>query len=508
MNNEADSAPITRRQFTAAAAFTIVPASVLGGQGRTAPSDRVNIACIGMGRQGMVVTMDLLARPEVQIVSVCDCNQGSKDYAEYGANSLLIAARRLLGPGHEKWGEDLASPGQVNLTASFRTSLGMGGREPARRLVDAYYASRQKSGSYKGCTTYRDFRELLEKETGVDAVYVATPDHWHAPISMAAMRKRKHVLCQKPMTHSVGEARRMAQLAREMKVATAVTVNNPTSEATRTISAWLADGAIGSVREVHNWSSRPFWPQGIPRPAESLPVPEGLDWDMWVGPAPERPFHSVYHPFSWRGWYDFGCGSFGDMGCYSFAGLFQILGLTAPLAVEASSSDSFEETYPMASLVHLDFPARGSQPPLRLSWYDGGLTPPRPSGLREEELRLFRRRGEGIMYVGDKGMLIGGFNGQNPRVYPESKKYAAPPAERNPEFADRTVGRWVAACKGETMGPADFPTQAPATEALLLGCLAQRFPGERFLWDSNNLRVTNSENANRYIDPPYRGPWA
>ncbi len=497
---------ISRRTF--AAAFMIVPRRVLGGRGYVAPSDKLTLAAIGMGRQGMVVTMDLLSRPEIQVVAVCDCNQASKDYAEYSPNALLNAARKLLGPGHENWGEDLASPGVVQLTHSFKTSLGAGGREPARRLVEAYYAAREKAGSYRGCGAYRDFRELLEKEKDLEAVYIATPDHWHAPISLAAMRKGKHVLCQKPMAHSIGEARRMAQLAREKKVATALPVNNPTSEATRLIAEWLADGAIGPVREVHNWSSRPYWPQGVERPAQEMPVPPGLDWDLWLGPAPWRPFHKAYLPFVWRGWYDFGCGSFGDMGCYSFAGLFKILELTPPTAVEACSSEAHEETFPLASIVHLDFAARGGRPALRISWYDGGLRPPRPAGLSEQDQRRFRPGQEGVMYVGEKGILLGGFNGDGPRVYPESKNYQAPPRQPGSGFRDRAIDQWIAACRGGPAAPTNFELQAPVTEAFLLGCLAQRLPGERLEWDAAAMRVTNSERANRYVDPPYRREYA
>ncbi|MDW8131672.1 MAG: Gfo/Idh/MocA family oxidoreductase [Bryobacterales bacterium] len=491
-----------------ATAFLIVPRHVLGGRGFLAPSDKITLASIGMGRQGMAVTMDLLARPDIQVIAVCDCNEASKDYIEYGANALLVAARKLLGPGYESWAEDLASPGFVQLTHSFRSSLGMGGREPARRLVEAYYASRQKSGSWRGCTAYRDFRDLLEKEKDLDAVYVATPDHWHAPISIAAMRKGKHVLCQKPMAHSIGEARRMAQVARETKVATGLPVNNPTSEATRLISEWIHDGAIGRVREVHNWSSRPYWPQGVDRPREAMPAPPGLDWDLWLGPAPWRPFHKAYHPFVWRGWYDFGCGSFGDMGCYSFAGLFKILDLTPPVAAEASTTEVHEETYPLASVVHLDFPARGDRGPLRVVWYDGGLRPPRPAGLREQDERRFRSGQEGVMYVGDKGIIIGGFNGDNPRVYPESQKYQAPPRPPAAGVRDRAIDQWIAACRGGPPSATNFESQAAVTEAFLLGCLAQRLPGERLEWDAAAMRVTNSERANRYVDPPYRSEYS
>jgi predicted dehydrogenase len=523
----------SRREFTAAAvsaaAFTIVPRHALGGPGFTPPSDKINLAVIGLGRQGMVVMMNLLQLPEIQVVSVCDVNQGSKEYAEYDSNAMLTAARRLLGAGFENWGEDWASPGAVQLTKSFSTSLGVGGREPAKKLVEAYYGSRSGSESYKGCAAYMDFRELLEKQSDLDAVYVATPDHWHAPISIAAMRKGKHVLCQKPMAHSIGEARRMAAVARETKVATALPVNNPYTPATQAISEWIADGAIGRVREVHNWSSRPYWPQGIDRPTGEQPAPQNLNWDLWVGPAPMRPYNKAYLPFVWRGWYDFGCGSFGDMGCYSFAGVFKILGLTPPTAVEACSGESYEETFPQASIVHLDFPAREGRPEVRMSWYDGGLHPPRPAGITEEDGRQFGHRQEGVMYVGEKGILLAGFNGQNPRVYPPSPKYAFPPRQEiRPEVRSETsaqaaqpaqpaqpapprnasIDAWIAACKGGPAALTNFEIQSPVTEAFLLGCMAQRLPGEKLLWDTAQTKVTNNEKANSLVDPPYRNGYA
>lgn len=510
-NNRADK--LTRREFVGGAtAFMIVPRYVLGGRGYVSPSDRITLASIGMGRQGQMVTMGLLAHPDVQVVAVCDCNQSSKDYVEYDHNSLLNSARRLLGSGYENWGEDLASPGEVELTHTFKTSLGMGGRDPAKRLVEAYYGSRKgaASGSYHGCTAYRDYRELLDQEKDLDAVYIATPDHWHAPISLAAMGKRKHVLCQKPMTHTIGEARRMAEVAREMKVATSLPVNNPSSEPTRLISEWIADGAIGQVREVHNWSSRPFWPQGVGRPKEADAIPAGLDWDLWLGPAPERPFNKAYLPFVWRGWHDFGAGSFGDMGCYSFAGVFKILNLTPPASVEASSSESWEETFPKASMVHLNFPANGDRPALRMSWYDGGLRPPRPAGLkpRDQQLFLGGEEGEGIMYVGDKGILLAGFSGEDPRVYPESPKYQAPPREPGRRRrGDPAVDQWIAACKGGPAPLANFELQSPVTEAFLLGCLAQRFPGPLIEWDTASLRITSPENLQSYVDPAYRSAY-
>jgi predicted dehydrogenase len=504
-------AGVSRRAFTAASVFTIVPRHVLGGAGYVAPSDKITLASIGMGRQGMAVTMGLLQQADLQVVAVCDCNQAGRDYAEYSSNAMLQQARQTLGAGYETWGEDLASPGEVKLTNVFKTSLGFGGREPARRVVEAYYAGHKPSGVWKGCTAYRDYRELLEKEKDLDAVYVATPDHWHAPIGIAAMKKRKHVLGQKPMTHSIGEARRMAQTAREMKVATSVTVTNPSSEATKLISAWIADGAIGPVREVHNWSSRPYWPQGVARPAEEQPIPAGLDWDMWLGPAPKRPFNKAYLPFVWRGWFDFGCGSFGDMGCYSFAGIFKILDLAPPVVVEASASEPFEETFPKASIVRLQFAARGNMPPVKLNWYDGGIMPARPEGLSDEDAkRYFARGAEGIIYAGDKGIILGGFNGDSPRVLPANPNYQSPPRARGGggERRDIVAEQLIAACKGGPAPAANFEVQAPVTEAFLLGCIAQRMPSEKLVWDAAAMKITSSAAANQHVDPPYRAGWA
>ena len=504
MYTVAVNTPLTRRAFSGAAAFSIVPRHVLGA-GYVAPSDRITLASIGMGFQGTTVTMTFLARPDLQVVAVCDCERQNSHYVEWGRNALLNAERRLLGPGHENWGADLVSS-PAWLIPGSRSSHGTAGREPGKRLVEAYYTSRNGT-TYRGCAAYSDFRELLDKQQDLDAVYVATPDHWHASISIAAMRKRKHVLCQKPMTHSVGEARRMAEVAREMKVATAVPVNNPTSETSRTIRQWIQAGAIGRVREVHNWSSRPNCPQGVERPKETRPVPTGLDWDLWLGPAPERPYHEAYHPFLWRGWYDFGTGSLGNMGSYSFAGMFKILDLAPPAAVEAcatgfadSSAEAREETYPRASIIHWSFPSRG----LRLSWYEGGLRPPRPDGLLPEDDHFFRPGGanEGTMYVGETGFILGGFNGDNPRVYPPSKDYQLPPGGR--PRGDPAIDEWIAACKGGPAAATSFETQSPVTETFLLGCLAQRFPGERLAWDSANLRFSNSERASRYVAPPPR----
>lgn len=486
---------VSRRAFlggaaTAAAAFTIVPRHVLGGPGHVPPSDMLNLACVGVGAQGTRVMMDFLKEKDVRVVSVCDVNQESSDYSEWGKNEIRDTEREVLGDAN--WGTNWNGP--------------TCGREPAKRLVNAYYAKNGRTGTGSGCTAYNDFRELLDKEAGVDAVFVGTTDHWHALVSVTAMTKGKHVFCQKPMTHSITEARRMAQVKSKTKVATQVAIMNEASEATRLLCEWVWGGEIGPVREVHNWSSRPFWPQGIDRPAETQPVPSGLDWDLWLGPAPVRPFSHIYLPFVWRGWFDFGCGAIGDMGNYSFDTIFRVLKLGPPQSVEASSTKPYPETFPAASIIHFYFPEREGMPPVSVHWYDGGMAPARPSGLPDDYVMTGEDH-EGLVFVGDQGILMCGFTGENPRLLPASKmKDFAPPAKTLPRSAG-AYREWIDACKGGATPPgANFEFESPIVETILLGNIALRVP-KKLDWDSANLKVTNASEANQYVDFAYRGGW-
>jgi predicted dehydrogenase len=502
---------ISRRKFlgqTAAAAFyfTIVPRRVLGGAGYVPPSDRVNIAFIGVGSQGLRVMLRFLREPDVQGVAVCDPNKSSANYPQWDTHEFCISVRKLLSVDS---GWDWLSPDQpIQLTHSLQVTSGVAGREPCQKIVDGYYGSQQRSGQYRGCSAYVDFRELLEKQTDLDAVVVCTTDNLHAAVSAAAMKKRKHVFCQKPLTHTIYEARRIAEIARDTGVATQIAVANQASEDTRLLCEWIWDGAIGPVREVMNWSSRPFWAQGMERPKEPEAVPEGLDWNLWLGPAPERPFNHAYLPFVWRGWTDFGCGALGDMGSYSFDTIFRVLKLEAPLSVEASSTDRYDETYPLASIVRYNFPARGDMPPVKFSWYDGGLKPWRPDEL--EENRPLKGEGEdedeGLLFVGDRGKILCKFNGGNPKLIPQTKmdSYKQPP-----KTLPRSPGNereWLDACKGGKVKPGgNFEFEGMVTESLLLGNVATRM-GQRLHWDRSTLSV-NSEVAQKYVRPERRGGW-
>jgi predicted dehydrogenase len=492
---------ISRRKFLAAAATcTVLPRSILGGAGYVAPSAKIRTAFIGVGSQGLRVMLAFLRNDDVQAVAVCDPNKGSGDYPQWQKSEFTNAVRKLLGTDS---GWDWLSPNQpIRLTHSLTATSGVAGREPCQKIVDAYYGARKRSGQSQGCRAYRDFRELLEQEKDLDSVVVCTTDHLHAAVSVAAMKKGKHVYCQKPMTHTVYEARQMAEVARATGAATQVAVMNQASEDTRRLCEWIADGAIGPVRQVVNWSSRPFWPQGIDRPTEKQRVPEGLDWDLWLGPAAERPFHSAYLPFVWRGWYDFGCGALGDMGQYSFDTIFRALKLTAPTSVEASSSESHAESFPHASIIHFDFPAREGMAPVKLTWYDGGLKPPHP-----EELEAKALPDEGLLFIGDKGTILCGFSGRGPKLIPEAKMAAyRQPAKTLP----RSPGHqreWLDACRGGKIKPgASFEFSSLVAETLALGNVAVR-TGQHLMWDQANLKAAGSTSADPFIRPERRSGW-
>jgi predicted dehydrogenase len=503
---------VTRRKFlgqgaATAMAFSIVPRHVLGGAGFVPPSDKVNLAFIGVGSQGLRVMLHFLKEPDVQGVAVCDPNKSSADHPQWDTHEYCNSVRKLLGVDT---GWDWLSPDQpIQLTHSMKAPSGVSGREPCQQIVNAYYAAQKTSGAYKGCAAFVDFRELFEKQKDIDAVVVCATDNLHAAVSVAAMKKGKHVFCQKPLTHTIYEARRMAEVARSAGVATQIAVGNQASEATRQLCEWIWAGAIGPVREVHNWSSRPYWPQGVDRPREAQPVPEELDWDLWLGPAPERPFHHAYLPFMWRGWSDFGCGALGDMGSYSYDTIFRVLKLEAPESVEASSSERYDETYPLASMIRYNFAARVDMPAVKFTWYDGGLKPPRPEEL--EVGRDWRGEGEemdeGLLFVGGGGKILCSFNGGHPKLIPQSRMdaYKQPPAT-----LPRSPGNereWLDAAKGGKVKPGgNFEFSGKVTETLLLGNIATR-AGQKLSWDPANLKVVNSDAAQKFVAPERRKGW-
>jgi len=377
--------------------------------------------------------------------------------------------------------------------------------------------------AYEKAPKYTDFRRMLDKEgKNIDAVIVSTPDHMHATASMWAMERGKHVFCQKPLTRTIWESRMLAEAAAKYKVATQMGNQGYSNEGTRQCAEMIWADEIGNVTEVHAWTNRPIWPQGVEAlPAEEK-VPETLDWDSWLGIATMRPYSPAYLPFNWRGWFDFGCGALGDMACHILGAPNLALLLGAPASVECVRQEGKSPyTYPKKSVIRFDFPARGSMPPVKIFWYDGMTgPPPRPEGLAEDELLgdLPRPGGSGgrgtgappssngSLFVGDKGFLTTGTYGGGTRLLPAEKMqdYEFPP-----QLLTRSPGHyrdWIRACKGGERSCSDFSIAGPFTEWILLGVLALRFEG-KLDWDSAKMKVTNLPEANSYIKPKFRRGW-
>jgi predicted dehydrogenase len=451
-------APATRsrrnllRAAGSAFAFTIVPRHVLGGAGFLPPSERVHVAGIGAG--GM----------------------GGGDIATHARNGANIVA--------------LCDVDEARAAGSFQ--------------------------NFPQAARYRDFRVMLDKEANrIDAVTVGTPDHTHAVAAMAAIRAGKHVYCQKPLTHTLHECRELTRAAHSAGVATQMGNQGHATEGARLTNEWLRAGIIGEVREVHTWSDRAgkLWKQGIGRPADTPPVPTTLDWDLWLGPTRERPYHPAYAPMNWRGWRDFGTGALGDMGCHILDHPVWALELGPPACVEASITldgstlahgSPNTETYPIAAIISYDFPASGDRPSVRLTWYEGGLMPPTPAILPAGE----RLPDNGVLYVGSEGILYHSSHGGMPVLLPASLREAAKAVPKSIPRSPGHYEEWMAACKGGPRPVSNFDYAGPLTETVLLGVLALAAPGRRLEWDHDRLRVRDAPELDALIRTPYRQGWS
>jgi predicted dehydrogenase len=474
---------ISRRKFVkagvvTAGAFMIVPRHVLGGKGFIAPSDKLNIAGIGAGGKAWDNIPGAYKDGQENIVALCDVDDN--------------------------------------------------------RAAEMY----QK---FPNAKRYKDFRVMLEQQKDIDAVMVTTPDHTHAIATLTAMQLGKHVYTEKPLTYSIQEARVLAEAAKRYpKLATQMGNQGSSGDDMRKVQEWIAAGVIGDVKRVHVWSDRPVWIQGVPTPKEAMPVPAGLDWDLWLGPAAWREYHSVYMPFRWRGWWDFGTGALGDMGCHLIDVPFRALQLTYPVSVEASMSQAwindFEsanlmESAPMASIVHFQFPKRGKMPAVELIWYDGGIQPKRPEELATNKLLDTN----GVLFEGSKGKMLCSIFGDHPEILPAKRmqEFKAP----KPTLARVPGGHqeghhqnWVSACKNGTPTSSPFEYACKLTETVLIGNLAIRshnikgkvegtspekwwenkeFPGRtKLLWDAAQMKITNFDEANQFVQRKYREGWS
>jgi predicted dehydrogenase len=364
--------------------------------------------------------------------------------------------------------------------------------------------------SYPKARRYKDYREMLDRELkNIDAVTVSTPDHSHAAAAMLALRAGKHVYCQKPLARTMGEVRAlMREAAARPKQLTQMGNQGHTNEGTRQIREWVEAGVIGAVREVHYWTNRPIWPQGIDRPTQLHTPPSTLDWNLWLGPAADRPYNPAYAPFNWRGWWDFGTGALGDMACHGMDAAFWALDLGYPTRVEPETSKLHDESAPKFSRVTYDFPARGSRPAVRVIWRDGGLWPPKPAGL-PDNMEWPPEEIGGQMWVGDSGALLAGMYGDAPRLLDSTRDAelkANPPAVKY-ERSPGVYAEWIRAMKGGAPNLSTFAGHAgPLTEMVLLGCLAVRM-GQPLVIDTTNGKVTNATVPPEWLTPSYRKGW-
>lgn len=449
-------------------------------------------------------------------------NALSRRTAVGSLGSLIVPRHVLGGPGYQAPSDTLTIAG-VGVGGMGRGYLGNFRDEHIVAMCDVDpegYASRAFR-AFPQAKMYRDYREMFDKEN-FDAVVIAVPDHWHAMIIMESLRRRKHIYCAKPLTHTLHELRTVMEAEREAKVATQTSIQTCASDHACTTAEILMSGAIGAVREVHLWTDHPWEPAAMRRPAETPPAPKGLDWDRWIGPAPYRPYHPIYHPWNWRAWWDFGEGTVGDMACHLIHVFYDALKLVPPAVVQGRRSRMREGTFRLteagrdilpvevatpetescSSMVTWDFPEREGMPPLRVHWYDGGLCPPRPPEMNLKAQMPV----EGSMYIGEKGVLLTGDRGRF-SLLPEDRfrDFVLPP-----KTLTRSIGHyreWIEAAKGGKPASCPFSFGGRLTELALLGAVAAR-TARVLEWDSKNLTFTNDSEANALINPPYRSGYA
>lgn len=470
MNNKPVSAEMNRRQFlgaaTAAAAFTIVPRHVLGGAKFVAPSEKVNVAIVGAGGQGRTNAQNLFNEDQAQIIA-------------------------------------LADPAVETDLSRFYYG-GKGGRAPLKEMVEKKYA--EKTPNFT-CKEYVDFREMLDKEKAIDAVLCATPDHLHAYVTITAMKQGKHVYCEKPLAHNIWEVRQMAKVAKETGVATQMGNQGHSGEGLRLTAEWIADGAIGAVKEVHVWSDTGRWVNHWGLPASTPPVPANLNWDLWLGPRQTRPYSPEYAPYNWRGWWAFGTGAIGDMACHNMDPAVFALNLQHPTHVESYAPIVDSEVVSNGTICYYRFGQRGNLPPVTMTWYDGGLRPRTPDGVDPDDgKQRIGDGGNGILFIGEKGYITGGGWAGMPRLLPLSlhRDYKRP-AKTLPRSKGHHAD-WILACKGGEPASANFEYSAELTEIVLLGNVALR-TRKPLVWDGPNMKATNAPEADKFIKETYRQGW-
>jgi predicted dehydrogenase len=514
-NNEkmknSESKKFSRRKFVGAAgiataAFTVIPRHVMGGEGYTAASDLINVAGIGVGAQGGG-DIQQVATPDVPVVRPQRTSTGMPYTPEQLAEQTAQRAARQA----QQAAAGAPPAGGAVTNANAAVQMGNAGSGKVIKLANIYalcdtdsdYAGYIFKG-YPKAKIYSDWREMLDKEKSIDAVVIGTPDHNHAVIASAFMKAKKHVYCEKPLAKTITEVRTLAKVAKEMDVVTQMGNQGHATEGTRQTVEWIQSGLIGNVREVFLSTNRPFgfWPQGdIKRPA-GVAVPKNLNYDVWQGPATERPYNPETTHFYWRGLFDYGTGAMGDMGAHIFDAPIWALNLGMPSKIQASSSPYNTDYMPLAEWVTYEFPARGTMPAVKVTWCDGGLRPPRPEALEP---------GRAIMdatYIGDKGIIMHGSHGAIPQLVPADKDFKGvdPWLPRTGNIFEDWIGAIMAGKKSCN----DFSISSKLTEIMLLTNVAviNQRSNTTLEYDAPNMKITNVPAANNNFHYEYRKGWS
>ena len=463
------------------AGIFIVPRNVLGGQGYTSPSDQLNLAAIGSGGKGTSDIMNASVNGRERVVALCD----------------------------------------VDFSGS------------AKRSIE----------NFPKAKLFSDYRKMLEEVKEIDAVTISTPDHVHAPAAVFAMNRKKHVYVQKPITHNIREARVLTELARKQKVVTQMGNQGGSNPLLNMVQKWVDSGKVGKISEVKVWTNRPVWPQGIKMPDPDVSLkPKSLNWDLWLGPASEKPYTPNLHPFNWRGWWDYGTGALGDVGCHLIDIPFRTLGLKYPKDAECSvgsvytrmwSADYHPEGCPPSSLITINFDAtKKNNTPMTMTWMDGGIRPPHPDIIPPNADIGGPGSLNGVLMIGDKGIISTNINDSSP-LTPKLYLYNGetefgPETEKmdEPEYGHQR--KWVDACKAGFNSKehkeltSSFDYAGPMTETVLMGNLAIRsymlrkennkgslefFARKKLLWDGEEMKITNLDEANQFVSRNYREGW-
>ncbi len=505
--NEESGNKLGRRKFigsttAAALGLTIVPSSVISGCGKTAPSDKLNIAYIGLGTQGLRQLAGLIQNPDVQITAVCDPQRKAINYLDWGPTGLRDQMRKLIGNPNWETGGNNTIPG---------------GLDNGKEIVDAYYTNQDQENKVKGCKAYTDFRELFAKESGLDAVQVMATDHAHGVIATAALKRGISVTMHKPVANRLVEGKKVVDMAEQTDATTHLMAWDSNGNMDQ-IMAWINNGAIGQLQEVHNWSHRPVWPQYANIPSDTPKTPEGMDWDVWLGPEADRPYHPHYTNMVFRGWYDFGGGSMADMGHYSLWTVFNALRLGRPTIIEPNFShvcdlnpdgSAFKIhnnfSYPYASTVRFKYPAIQGRYALDLIWYDGGMRPPTPKEFYDKGIEF---PSEGMMFKGDKGCIMtSGFKVQDPYLLSGDAKAVEEVSAAAGNVKMPGAQRFVEGVKAGEQIAGSFREAWPITEAVNLYGAALR-ANKTIHYDADQMKITNDEEANKFLDREYRKGWS